>query len=73
MSDLTLTALVYAIAAVALFAVALLFVDRVDVRRALGAAILWPLLVAAAVVQLVLVSAPRAIYRALRRQRTHGL
>lgn len=66
MSDLTLIALVYAITAVTLFAGALLFVDIVPVRRAIGAAILWPLLVACAVVWLVLV---RAIYRAIVWQR----
>ena len=70
MSDLTLIALVYAITAGLLFAGALLFVDLVPVRRAIGAAILWPLLVAAAIVRLVLVATPRAIYRALRR--AHG-
>ena len=62
MSDLTLIVLVYAIAAVTLFAGSLLFVDIVPVRRAIGAAILWPLLVACAVVWLVLV---RAIYRGI--------
>ena len=48
-----------------LFAGALLFVDIVPVRRAIGAAILWPLLVACAVVWLVLVRPARAIYRAI--------